>query len=57
MHLLNLIDLTVDAIEKLQILETEWPSILNKIIYQALSDFSEMDTYMKQCSKMLEIDK
>ncbi|XP_046834373.1 leucine-rich repeat-containing protein 49 isoform X2 [Vespa crabro] len=56
-HLLNLIDLTVDAIEKLQILENEWPSILNKIIYQALSDFSEMDTYMKQCSKMLEIDK
>ncbi|XP_014609879.1 PREDICTED: leucine-rich repeat-containing protein 49 [Polistes canadensis] len=56
-HLLNLIDLTVDAIEKLQILENEWPSILNKIIYQALSDFSDMDTYMKKCSKMLDIDK
>ncbi|XP_043485492.1 leucine-rich repeat-containing protein 49 isoform X2 [Polistes fuscatus] len=56
-HLLNLIDLTVDAIEKLQILENEWPSILNKIICQALSDFSDMDKYMKKCSKMLDIDK
>ncbi|KAI4486125.1 hypothetical protein M0802_012545 [Mischocyttarus mexicanus] len=54
-HLLNLIDLTIDAIEKLQLLEKEWPSVLNKIIYQALSDFSDMDTYMKKCSKMLDI--
>ncbi|KAK2580187.1 hypothetical protein KPH14_012452 [Odynerus spinipes] len=56
-HLLNLINLTVDAIEKLQILENEWPSILNEIIYKALYDFSEMDTYIKQCSKMLEIEQ
>lgn len=57
MHLLNLISLTVNAIQKLQILEKQWPCVLYEIIYNALSDFSEMDVYMKHCSKTLESDK
>ncbi|EFN81037.1 Leucine-rich repeat-containing protein 49 [Harpegnathos saltator] len=56
-HLLNLISLTVNAIQKLQILEKQWPCVLHEIIYNTLSDFSEMDVYMKRCSKTLEIDK
>ncbi|XP_078034953.1 uncharacterized protein LOC144468991 isoform X2 [Augochlora pura] len=56
-HLLSLINLTVDAIQKLQLLENKWPSILCEIIHTTLSDFSEMDAYMKRCSKTLESDK
>ncbi|XP_012163843.2 leucine-rich repeat-containing protein 49 isoform X1 [Bombus terrestris] len=56
-HLLNLINLTVDAIQKLQLLENKWPSILYEIIHTTLFDFSEMDEYMKRCSKTLENDK
>ncbi|XP_076392492.1 uncharacterized protein LOC100881268 isoform X1 [Megachile rotundata] len=56
-HLLNLINLTVDAIQKLQLLENTWPSILYEIIHSTLSDFSDMDTYMKRCFKTLEDDK
>ncbi|CAK9813867.1 Leucine-rich repeat-containing protein 49 [Anthophora quadrimaculata] len=56
-HFLNLINLTVDAIQKLQLLENKWPTILYEIIHTTLSDFSEMETYMKRCSKTLENDK
>lgn len=56
-HLLNLINLTVDAIQKLQLLENKWPSILYEIIHTTLFDFSEMDAYMKRCSKTLQYDK
>ncbi|KYN45088.1 Leucine-rich repeat-containing protein 49 [Trachymyrmex septentrionalis] len=56
-HLLNLINLTINAIHKLQILEKQWPCILYEIVSNTLFDFSEMDIYMKRCSKMLESDK
>ncbi|XP_076166259.1 uncharacterized protein LOC143146134 [Ptiloglossa arizonensis] len=56
-HLLNLINITVDAIQKLQLLENKWPNILREIIHTTLSDFSEMDLYMKRCSESLENDK
>lgn len=56
-YLLNLINLTVDAIQKLQLLENKWPSILYEIIHTTLFDFSEMDAYMKRCSKTLQYDK
>ncbi|XP_034177238.2 uncharacterized protein LOC117602841 isoform X4 [Osmia lignaria lignaria] len=56
-HLLNLINLTVDAIQKLQLLDNIWPSILYEIIHTTLSDFSDIDTYMKRCCKTLEGDK
>ncbi|XP_076226127.1 uncharacterized protein LOC116431698 isoform X3 [Nomia melanderi] len=57
LHLLSLINLTVDAIQKLQLLENKWPSILCDIIHTTLYDFSEMDAYMKRCSETLESDK
>ncbi|XP_011688014.1 PREDICTED: leucine-rich repeat-containing protein 49 isoform X1 [Wasmannia auropunctata] len=56
-HLLNLINLTINAIRKLQILEKQWPCVLYEIIHNTLSDFSEMDVYMKRCSKTLESNK
>lgn len=56
-HLLNLINLTINAIHKLQILEKQWPCVLYEIVYNTLSDFSEMDVYMKRCSKTLESNK
>ncbi|RLU21432.1 hypothetical protein DMN91_005805 [Ooceraea biroi] len=55
-HLLNLINLTVNAIRKLQVLEKQWTYILYEIISDTLSDFSEMDVYMKRCSETLEND-
>ncbi|XP_012227652.1 leucine-rich repeat-containing protein 49 [Linepithema humile] len=56
-HLLSLINLTINAIRKLQVLEKQWPCILYDITYNTLSDFSEMDVYMKRCSKTLESNK
>ena len=56
-HLSNMIDQTIDAIQKLQILENEWPNILYEIIRDTLNDYTEMDLYMKRCSKTLEGDK
>lgn len=56
-HLLKLINLTVSAIEKLQALEKQWSCILYEIISNTLSDFSEMDLYMKRCNKTLENNK
>ncbi|XP_018398997.1 PREDICTED: leucine-rich repeat-containing protein 49 isoform X1 [Cyphomyrmex costatus] len=56
-HLLNLINLTINAIRKLQILKKQWPCVLYEIVSNTLSDFSEMDIYMKRCSKMLESNK
>ncbi|XP_066582971.1 leucine-rich repeat-containing protein 49 [Prorops nasuta] len=56
-YLSSLINLTTDAIEKLQILDEKWPSILYEIIHKTLSDFSEMNSYMKQCVKILESEK
>ncbi|XP_053595998.1 leucine-rich repeat-containing protein 49 [Microplitis demolitor] len=57
LHLSNYIDKTVDAIQKLQSLEEEWPNILNEIIKITLTDYSEMNLYMKKRSKILESDK
>ncbi|XP_039307177.1 leucine-rich repeat-containing protein 49 isoform X2 [Solenopsis invicta] len=56
-HLLNLINLTINAICKLQILKKQWPCVLYEIVYNTLSDFSKMDVYMKYCSKMLDSNK
>ncbi|KYQ49264.1 Leucine-rich repeat-containing protein 49 [Trachymyrmex zeteki] len=56
-HLLNLINFTINAIRKLQILEKQWPCVLYEIVSNTLSDFSEIDMYMKHRSKMLESNK
>lgn len=52
-----MIDQTIDAVQKLQILEKEWPNILYEIIRDTLVDYTEMNLYMKRCSKILEVDK
>ncbi|XP_012285384.1 leucine-rich repeat-containing protein 49 [Orussus abietinus] len=56
-HLSSLIDVTIDAIEKLQILEKEWPSILHEIVRDTLVDYTDMNAYMKRCISMLDMDK
>ncbi|KAK0161119.1 hypothetical protein PV327_009631 [Microctonus hyperodae] len=56
-HLSNLIDRTIDAIQKLQLLDREWPNILCEIIRTTLIDYSEINLYMKRCNKLLENHK
>ncbi|KAG7200054.1 hypothetical protein KM043_000503 [Ampulex compressa] len=56
-HLLDIINHTVEAIQKLERLRKEWPSILRELIRDTLFDFSEMDEYMKRCTKRIEMDK
>lgn len=53
-HLSLMIDQTIDAVQKLQMLETEWPNILRDIIRDTLIDYTEMDLYMKRCSNTLQ---
>ncbi|KAL0278399.1 UNVERIFIED_CONTAM: hypothetical protein PYX00_000229 [Menopon gallinae] len=53
-HLSHMIDLTTAAIEKLKILESEWPSILNQIIRDTLVDYSHLESYMKNCIQQLQ---
>lgn len=53
----RLIDQTVSAMEKLQMLENDWQNILYKIIRDTLVDYSGMDEYMKRCSTYLDSDK
>lgn len=52
-HLGHLIDLTCSSAEKLQMLEQEWPSILNQLIRDTLVDYSHLDSYMKRCMQEL----
>ncbi|KAJ8670284.1 hypothetical protein QAD02_001543 [Eretmocerus hayati] len=53
-HLSRSIDSTVDAIQKLQILDEEWPKILYELVHKTLTDYSDMSGYMKRLSKELE---
>lgn len=53
LHLGHLIDLTCSSAEKLQMLEQEWPSILNQLIRDTLVDYSHIDSYMKRCMQDL----
>ncbi|OXU30110.1 hypothetical protein TSAR_003786 [Trichomalopsis sarcophagae] len=52
-HLSHSIEQTVNAIQKLQILNTEWPSILHELVYNILDDYSDMYGYMKRCMRDL----
>ncbi|XP_020708879.2 leucine-rich repeat-containing protein 49 isoform X2 [Athalia rosae] len=56
-HLSTMIDLTIDAVHKLQMLENEWPNILKEIVRDTLIDYSDMNSYMKQCMSKLMSDK
>lgn len=53
-YLSHIIDLTAAAIEKLKILDSEWPSILNQIIRDTLVDYSHLESYMKNCIQQLQ---
>ncbi|XP_046425904.1 leucine-rich repeat-containing protein 49 isoform X1 [Neodiprion fabricii] len=56
-HLSNMVDLTIDAVHKLQMLEKEWPNILKEIVRDTLIDYSDMNSYMKRCMNKLASDK
>ncbi|XP_014205196.1 leucine-rich repeat-containing protein 49-like [Copidosoma floridanum] len=51
------IEQTVQSIEKLKILDKEWPNILREIVYDTLGYYSNMNDYMKSCIKDLENNK
>lgn len=53
-HLSYMIELTCSAVDKLQVLESEWPTILNQLIRDTLVDYSQLDTYMKRCMQELQ---
>ncbi|XP_058808436.1 leucine-rich repeat-containing protein 49 [Phymastichus coffea] len=53
-HLSQSIDQTISAIQKLQTLNEEWPSILQEIVYSTLVDYSDMGEYMKRRINELE---
>lgn len=53
-HLSNSIEQTVDAIEKLQMLDMEWTSILQELVHKTLSDYSDMHGYTKRYIEDLE---
>ncbi|EEB15486.1 conserved hypothetical protein [Pediculus humanus corporis] len=53
-HLSHVIELTCSAIEKLQLLDSRWSTILNQMIRDTLVDFSHMDSYMKKCINDLQ---
>lgn len=53
-HLSYMIELTCSAVDKLRVLESEWPSILNQLIRDTLVDYSQLDTYMKRCMQELQ---
>lgn len=52
-----MIDVTIDAVHKLQMLENEWPNILKEIVSDTLIDYSDMNSYMKRCMSKLNGDK
>ncbi|CAG9862112.1 unnamed protein product [Phyllotreta striolata] len=54
-HISRLLDDTSDAVSKLVMLEEQWSSILQNFVESTLSDYSQLELYMKQ--KMQELSK
>ncbi|XP_069672642.1 leucine-rich repeat-containing protein 49 [Periplaneta americana] len=54
-HLSSLIDVACAAVEKLRLLEKEWPSILSELVQDTLVDYSHLDSYMKKCMHGLRV--
>jgi hypothetical protein len=54
-HLSSLIDVACAAVEKLGLLEQEWPAILFELVQETLVDYSHLDSYMKKCMQGLRI--
>lgn len=46
-HFSNMMENTVNAVEKLKILEYLWPNILLEMIRNTLIDFSQIDLYVR----------
>ncbi|CAH1107640.1 unnamed protein product [Psylliodes chrysocephalus] len=54
-HISHLLDDTANAVNKLVLLDEQWPSILHNFVQNTLTDYSQLDLYMKQ--KMQELSK
>ncbi|KAJ9577294.1 hypothetical protein L9F63_006133, partial [Diploptera punctata] len=54
-HLSLLLEVACAAVEKLQILEDEWPAILLELVQETLVDYSHLDSYMKKCMQGLRM--
>ncbi|XP_071441990.1 leucine-rich repeat-containing protein 49 [Hetaerina americana] len=52
-HFGHMLDMACGSVEKLKLLEKEWPSILNELIKNTLVDYSQLESYMKK--RMLEL--
>ncbi|XP_046403321.1 leucine-rich repeat-containing protein 49 isoform X2 [Ischnura elegans] len=52
-HFGHMLDMACESVEKLKLLEKEWPSILNELIKNTLVDYSQLETYMKK--RMMEL--
>ncbi|XP_023723351.1 leucine-rich repeat-containing protein 49 isoform X3 [Cryptotermes secundus] len=54
-HLSSLIEVACAAVEKLKLLEHEWPAILAELVQETLVDYSHLDSYMKKCMQSLRM--
>lgn len=54
-HLSSLIEVACAAIEKLNLLEREWPAVLAELVQETLVDYSHLDSYMKKCMHSLKM--
>jgi leucine-rich repeat-containing protein 49 len=54
-HLNSLIEVACAAVEKLRLLEKEWPGILSELVQETLVDYSHLDSYMKKCMHGLRV--
>ncbi|XP_049827206.1 leucine-rich repeat-containing protein 49 isoform X1 [Schistocerca gregaria] len=54
-HLAYLLEVACAAVEKLHMLEAQWPSILAELVRDTLVDYSHLDSYMKQCMQKLKV--
>lgn len=50
----QLFEQTCSAVNKLRVLERQWPSILQEIVCNTLVDYSQLDRYMKEKIRELE---
>nr|CAI5867843.1 unnamed protein product [Callosobruchus analis] len=54
-HISTLLEEMVNSVNKLRLLDEEWPTILHNIVQNTLLDYSQLDLYLKQ--KMQELNK
>lgn len=54
-HLSHLLEVACSAVEKLRMLDAEWPAILTELVQDTLVDYSHLDSYMKKCMQELKM--